>query len=138
MGTLTIKKIGCGEAITDLRLIIDGLSAPDAVQLHNNYCEAVDNEDGRIFYLDDWFADELPQLSPEQAFTLGLAARYCEIDTFLTYDGDGNVKTTDDPRARGAGWIYSADIAREILTRWDDFGCEQIREYLDGIRITNF
>lgn len=138
MGTLTTKKVGYDEAVTALRTIVDGLSAPDAVQLHNNYCDAVDNEDGRIFYLDEWLTDELPQLSPEQAYMLGLAAHYCNSDTFLTYDGDGNIRTTDDPTARGAGWIYSADIAREILTRWEDFGCDQIREYLDGIRITNF
>lgn len=138
MGTLTIKKVGYDEAFINLRTIIDGLSAPDAVQLHNNYCEAIDNEEGRIFYLDEWFVDELPQMSPDQAFTLGLAAQYCDSDTFLTYDGVGNIKTTDDPRARGAGWICSADIAREILARWDAFGCEQIREYLDGIRVTNF
>lgn len=138
MSILTIEKVGYDEAVTDLRTIIDGLSAPDAVRLHNNYCEAVGNEEGRIYYLDEWFTDELPQLSPDQAFMLGLAARYCDTDTFLTYDGDGSIRTTDDPRARGAGWIYSADIAREILTRWNDFGCEQIRDYLDGIKITNF
>lgn len=138
MGTLTIKKVGYDEAVINLRTIIDGLSAPDAVQLHNNYCRAVSNEDSWIFYLDEWFADELPQMSPDQAFTLGLAAQYCDSDTFLTYDGVGNIKTTDDPRARGAGWIYSADIARAILKRWDDFGCDQIREYLDGIRIADF
>ena len=113
-----IKKVNVAEVREKVADALKKLPAADLVGLHNDYCERHNMEDCCITDINSWFADDLQQMKPTDAFKLGLMAScFCLSDAWVVYDRYGNIRTTDDPVMYC--WIDINTLAEDLLTGSD-------------------
>lgn len=97
------------------------------VQLHNLYCESINDFDSQIFELDDDFFDMLnwSGLRIVQACFYG---SFNYSHDYITFDGYGNFLTFNNPENQ---LEYTETIARQIFESPEDF--EGYFDQLDSI-----
>ena len=108
----TINKIS--NWIKDLK---ENCEFSELVQLHNLYCESINDFDSQIFELDEDFFEMLNWngLKVAQACFYG---DFRFSDDYITFDGYGNFKTFNNPEAV---FEYTETVARQIFGNPSDF-----------------
>ena len=113
------------------RKILDCLNemeAGDLIQIHNEYCDAVNDPDNRIYSMDD-----LGMLCEGQSAEWIICRTIfgdCDInDDYIMFNGYGNFRTMNDHNA----WkhIYADDIADYIEREMDSLYNDEIQDILD-------
>ena len=102
----------------------------DLVAVHNEYCDKVRYYDDRIYDMYE-INDLLYGRSPLEIIT---DARDVDAnDSYIRYDGYGNLESTDYPQ----DWMDLDKIADYIVETGEDFGNDDIRDLLDEIEAEN-
>ena len=92
------------------------MTLDEKVELHNRFCAVCNFDDYFIEDMGTWLDDDLQYYKPQEAFRLGImAARFSYSDKWVTFDGNGNILSTDDPEADHCLSVY--DIAHEVAAR---------------------
>lgn len=96
------------------RAAFDALTISEKVELHNRYCNVCNLPDELIESMGAWLDEDLQWMKPADAFRIGImAGAFCFTDEWVTFDGNGNIKSSNDPAA--AGWISTLDIIDWVL-----------------------
>ncbi len=110
------------------------LTEAEKVEMHNRYCNVCNLPDDLIYSMDSFF-DDVCCMNPFDAFRLGImAGLFCFQDKWVTYDGNGNIKSNDRPSA--AGWIFADDIIDWVIDHGEQD--KDPAEWFDGIRADEY
>lgn len=113
----------------------DALTVAEKVEIHNRYCNVFSDPDDIIDSMDSFLQDYLCCMKPGEAFRLGImAGPFCYNDEWVTFDGNGNVISNNNPEA--AGWIHTADIITTLAKSGDYL--KDPAEWFDGIRADEY
>jgi hypothetical protein len=106
----------------------------ELLQLHNNYCDAVNGFDDYIYSMDD--LNEL--CSGQDAFWITCRVFYGEFnpnDDYLTFNGYGNFISFNEWKAKD--YIYTDDIIDYIIDNNDSLYNDEIQDLLDEYEAIN-
>lgn len=117
------------EMTTRERLIdyINSMDDNEMVELHNNYCEAANDMDSRIYSMWD-LDDVLAGMTPTDILCMGLYGNFMPKQDYFWFNGYGNLESADYISAMP---IYASDIADYILSKEDSLNDDKIQEILD-------
>ena len=102
----------------------------DLVAVHNEYCDKVSYYDDRIYDMHE-INDLLYGRSPLEIIT---DARDVDVnDSYIRYDGYGNLESTDYPQ----DWMDLDEIADYIAENDEALRNDDIRDLLDEIEAEN-
>ena len=107
---------------------INEMEAADLIQIHNEYCEAVNACDDYIYSMDD--LDML--CSGQDAHWIACRAIFGDFnasDDYIKFNGYGNFQTLNDYNA--SRYIYVDDIADYIERERDSLYNDDVQEILD-------
>ncbi len=114
-----------------IRDLKENLEFSQLVQLHNLYCESINDFDSQIFELDDEFFEMLnwPGLRVAQACFYG---NFNYSHDYITFDGYGNFLTFNNPESQ---LEYTPTFARQIFeNKYDFYGYfDELDEILNEI-----
>ena len=95
---------------------LQALPVDDMIRIHNDCMEHNNKTDDMIEELSTWLDEELKNLDPVEAFRLGVMSSHFNYnDTYIRYNGYGNIETTDNPLL--AGWIDVVNIADDFINK---------------------
>ena len=106
---------------------LDTLNTSDLVYIHNEYCDAMNACDDRIYSMDDF--DEL--MNGQTPWEIARSAYYgdfCPAHDYFWFNGYGNLESSDYPDDH----IYTDDIAEYIDSHDDALYNDEIQEILDN------
>ena len=115
------------EKIKAIKNIIEDMDDSDAVALHNEWCYETNNYDDEIIEMERF--DEICEgMTPIEIANHIFYGDFNPNHEYFHYDGYGNFESTDYP----TDWIYSGDIARDVVDREKSFGNNEIQEEIDS------
>nr|DAH88382.1 MAG TPA: hypothetical protein [Bacteriophage sp.] len=106
---------------------INNMNADEIVALHNNYCEATNDLDSRIYSMWD-LDDVLAGMTPTDILCMGFYGKFMPRHEYFWFDGSGNLSSADYISDMP---IYASGIADYILSEEDSLENEEIQEILD-------
>ena len=107
---------------------INDMSDDEMIELHNNYCDATNNADNRIYSV--YELDELLEgRTPTDILSMGFYGDFRPQHDFFWFNGYGNLESADNITDMP---ISASDIANYILSEKDSLGNDEIQEILDA------
>ena len=97
----------------------------DIVMIHNEYCDANNDPDARIYTMDE-LDDMLYGKTPTQILMMMHFGNFNPMDEYFRFDGYGNLESTDFPET----WICLDDIIDYIIDNNDSLNDDRIEEIL--------
>ena len=121
------------DVLGEVREYLDSLSDGEKVDIWNEYAEAANNPDDRIYSMDEFdeiFSDTKPWEIARACF---YSRRFNPSDSWFWFNGYGNVESADyisdhDDRSP----IYLDEVAEYIVGNGDELFNDDIRAILDG------
>lgn len=107
---------------------INEMETTDLIQLHNEYCDAVNGYDNHIYHMDD--LDLLCE--GQDAHWIACRAIFGDFnanDDYIMFDGYGNFRTLNDYNVNN--YIYAEDIADYITENNNPLYNDDIQDILD-------
>ena len=102
------------------------------VCLHNNYCDAVNDPDRRVYFMDD-FNEVMHGVTPwEIARSIFYGGHFCPVDEYFRFNGYGNLVSFNYVDVDDLCPVCVDDIVGYIIENDDDLENEGIRAILDG------
>ena len=112
---------------------IGNMDTSDLIQLHNNYCDAVNGFDNYIYSMED--LDMLCDC--KDAHWIACRIFYGDFnpnDDYITFNGYGNFVSLDD---YNVGFhIFADDIADYVVEKEDSLYNDEIQDILDEMEVT--
>jgi len=108
---------------------IQGLSDRDLVDLHREYCQAMNYGDDEIYDIETFFSDffcDVKDVYNDVICRIDYS-RFKDCDDWAKFDCRGNIVSTSIVEA----WIDIDDIVDHIIENDDDLSDTDIREILD-------
>lgn len=106
---------------------LDNMNAADLVYIHNEYCDAVNACDDRIYSMEE-FDEIMTGFTPwEIARAAYYSGKFCPAHEWFWFNGYGNLESDDFT----PGNIYTSDIAEYIDRESDSLYNDEIQEILD-------
>ena len=106
---------------------INGMGVEEKIALHNDYCDADNRMDDRIYTMDE-LEDILDGVDKWELVRMVQFGDFECTQDFWKINGYGNLDSYN-------AWelpIYAEDIADYILLKEDSLGNDEIQEILDG------
>lgn len=115
------------EKVEAIRSIIKDMDDSDAIALHNEYCYETNDYDDEIIEMERF--DEICEgMTPSEIARSIVYGDFNPNHDYFHFNGYGNFESTNDP----TDWIYSGDIAREVVDREKSFENDEIQEEIDS------
>ena len=107
--------------------VINSMDTEEIVALHNNFCEATNDMDSRIYSMWD-LDDVLAGSTPTDILCMGFYGKFVPGQDYFWLDGYGNLASADYASDMP---IFASDIAEYIVSSWDALGNDEAEEILD-------
>lgn len=98
----------------------------EAVQLHNERCDRINDYDNVIYTMED-FEDVTTGINKYELVRMVCYGEFNPNHDFFRFNGYGNLESTSFP----SDWIDSEEIARYCVSENEDLENDDIRELLD-------
>lgn len=109
---------------------LNNLDNSDLIAIHNEYCDACNDPDSRIYDMCD-IDEMLSGYSPSDIAGMIFYGSFNPNDDYFTFDGYANLASFDYVTQSECP-ICEVDIAEYIVDYDEDFGNDDIREILDA------
>lgn len=114
-----------------IKAYLDSLSDAGKVNIWNEYTDATNNPDDRIYSIEEFdevFSGSKPW---DIARTCYYSGQFCPADDWFWFDGYGNAESSDFPESTLSPYDVDA-LAQYIVDNDEDFYDDTIRAILDG------
>lgn len=109
--------------------VLENMSMPDLVQVHNEYCNAANYPDNWVYSMEE-FDEIMSGSSPWEIARTCFYGDFRPCDDWFTFNGYANIDTFDYLAEENCP-IYIDDIASYILENEDSLNNGEIEEILN-------
>lgn len=108
--------------------LFEGFDDSELIELHNEYCDNVNDYDNRFISMWD-FDEEMRYNSPSDIAQMICYGEFNPNDDYFKFDGYGNLKSFDSWNV--SDYIELDEIARYCINDDEDFNMDEIRTILN-------
>ncbi len=105
---------------------IENMTASEQIELHNNYCEEINDMDSYIYSMND-FDEIMNGMTPWEIVRTCYYGDFCPARDYFTFNGYGNAVSFDFPDEQ----IFISDIVDYIIRNEDSLYNDEIQDLLD-------